>query len=239
MSATLLALLAILVGADAKIVAPATGPVDTFILIDGSESQGTLTWTVADPEVSLFITPDSKQIAVFCPTPRKTLITLKAKDEAGESVDYHVLKLTGDKPEPAPAPTPDKPHPKPDAKPVGPPKPLPRGKFNVAQPCCDEACKVQSAQRKADAELVAKHLGDLRSKIKSDTSLRCSDLPAMQAEVMKATKGLPLALKSRWLEWAKWWSHELCNQSAGNRLVTAADWIAFIDETILGLKAVM
>lgn len=239
MSSTLIALLACVLGADAKIVAPPTGPVGQFILIDGAESQGALAWTVTDPEVSLFVSPDSKQIVVYSPSARKTLVTLKATDSAGESVDYHVLKLTGDSPEPAPAPTPDKPKPKPDAKPVGPPKPLPPGKFSVAQPCCDEACKVQGNQRKAEADLLAQHLAELRDRIKSDKSMKVSDLHTMQGEVFKSTKGLPPALRSRWMEWAKWWGAELCTQSGLNRLVTAADWVAFIDETILGLKAVM
>lgn len=229
---TLSVLLACLVGADAKINAPATAPAGQLLLIDGSESTGSLMWTVADPEVSLLESRDKKQIVVFVPTPRKTLITLQAKDSAGESTDYHVLRSEGT--DSTPAPKPDKPKP----SPAVPGKPLPPGTFNISQPCCDEACKIKSGQRKADADLISTHLAELRDRIRSDKTLDCGDLPTMQTEVMRATKGLPMAIKTRWLDWATWWSRELCGRAAEKQLATSTAWVAFLDETILGLKAV-
>lgn len=238
-----------LFGADAKIIAPPTAPVSQYVLIDGGESVGKLDWSLTDPETAIFVSPDGKQILAWCPKPRKVLLTLKATDAAGESTDWHTIRFGGDpEPTPSPAPSPDKPKPvtPPTPKPLPSPVPspdtkpskLPDGRFKVAQPCCDRACEIAADQRRSDAVLVAKHLADLRDRIKSDSSLDVKDIKAMQREVSLAVRGLPTSLKGRWFEWAKWWCHEFYTHWQGSKLTTQAEWVTFIDETILGLKAV-
>ncbi len=224
--------LALLLGANARIAAPEHAAPGEYILFDGSASVGSLTWNT-DPGAEVFRSDDGKKILVVA-TKRRCKVRLTAKDTAGTSSDVAVVEI-GDSPEPAPKP--DTPKPAPPV-PLN-PKSLADGKFKVAQPCCDRACQIRTDQRKAEAELVAKHLAELRNKIKSDARLDLTNLQVMRAEVMKATGSLPSALKHRWIEWAQWWGTELSAQSIGGKLATAADWCLFIDETILGLKAVM
>ena len=226
----------LLLGVEAKIKAPETAPVGEYFLIDGAESVGTLSWEIRDTDVSLFAAPDAKQIVAFCPSPRKVLVILTAKDGDKTSVDYAVVKC-GAAPLPAPEPMPDV---KPE--PVKPPKPktLPDGRFKVAQGSHDHAAKVamRAERRAAEIESVAKQLEKLRDKIKNK-EVDPTHIGQLQKEIHAATGELPPDVRSRWSSWGSWWGSIIMTLFGGGTLKTAADWILFLEETILGLRAVV
>lgn len=220
-------------GADAKIKSPDSAIVGEFLLIDGAESTGSLAWEIRDADVSMFASADAKQIVVFCPSPRKVLVTLTAKDSTSTSVDYAVIKFGGVAPLPAPEPAPD-------VKPEPPkPKVLPDGKYKVSQGSHDHAMKVEARaeRRRVEAESVAKQLEKLRDKIRSK-ELDPSNTDALKTAIHNATGELPPDVQKRWNGWGSWWGNLIMKFVFGRSLQSAADWILFLEETILGLRAV-
>lgn len=229
-------LIALCLGADAKVSAVQSAVAGDYVLIDASESKGTLTWSVTTPDAKLFVATNSKQALLYCPTAKLCRFSLTATDAAGTSICRDVIEFTSDSPQPEPAPAPMPPAPLPGPPPM--PKKLPDGKFALAQPCCDQACQVQAAKRKAEAEALAEKLTGIRDRIKSgeiDTSKPAELMLAIQ----RANKSLPDDVQRRWSAWGTWWGRSLHGIYVAGKLANEADWITVIEETILGLKAVM
>lgn len=225
-------LLALFFGADAKVTALETAAVGDYVLIDASESVGTVSFDVPDPDAELFIRTDTKQALVRCPKEKRIRYCVTVKDGSGTSVCRDVIDFTGEvevRPEPAPGPLPP--------SPPGPPPKLPDGRFKVSQASYDQAMLVNSGQRAGDAGLVLKQLEALKSKIASG-AVNPSEIDEMKTAVRSATSSLPADVLRRWNGWGLWWGKSIVTGISGGTLKTAGDWVAFLDETIMGLKAV-
>jgi hypothetical protein len=230
-------LISLFIGADAKITAPDKAPVGQFVLIDGAESAGTLTWSIPDREVSVFTSSDAKQIVVFCPGARFCKIRLSAVEGSTHSTDVVIVEFTGD--QPAPAPKPDvKPEPKPDVKPK-PGKVLPAGRFGVSQPSHDKSLEVECSDRKSDTAKVIAALESLQAEFRADKINPKASLQVSGA-INKACLSLPADQQRRWLpSFGSWWTTMLRDLWDAGKLSTKEDWILLIEETLIGLKAVL
>lgn len=229
-----LVFLALLFGADAKVKSPETAPVGQPILVDAGDSVGELTWDTNDPDVVIFTAiRGAKQAYVQRLTPGVGRFWVLAKDSAGTSVSREVIVFGGEAPQPAPSPMPDVPSPPaPDVKPA---KPLPEGKFRIAQKAHDKVPR--SERKRIESEAVAKQLEGVKDKIKRG-ELDPTRIGDLKAEIRRATGELPPEIKHRWADWASWWGSVLTSLVFGGSLKTAADWILLLEETILGLRAV-
>lgn len=226
------ALLALFFGADAKVISLESAAVGDYVLIDASESTGAVSFSATDPDAELFIRTDSKQALLRCPKPKRIRYCVTAKDGSGTSVCRDVIDFTGEeavKPEPAPGPMPP--------APPGPAPKLPDGRFKVSQASYDQAMLVNASQRQADAVLVAKQLEKLRDKVKSG-QVNPSEINEMKSAVRSATSELPHDVLRRWNGWGAWWGKSIVSGISGGTLKTSGDWVTFLDETIVGLKAV-
>ena len=229
-------LLISLLGAEAKLDAPATAKVGEFVLIDATGSTGQLTWAVSGQRVSHFVGSDSKQLVIHAQQPGFVKVKLTATDATGKSSDVAVIEFTSDgKPLPAPAPMPDvKPVvPMPDAK-------LPAGRFSIAQPAHDKAAEVKVApgdQRKTEALLLAAKLTQVRDRIQSG-AIKGDDPGIVMHAIRAANAELPKDVQARWHGWGVWWGQALFAQWKAGCLKASNDWSDVLDETILGLKAV-
>lgn len=223
-----------LLGADAQLDAPATAKVGEFVLIDATGSTGQLTWAVSGQRVSHFVGSDSRQLVIHAQQPGFVKVRLTATDAAGKSSDVDVIEFTGDgKPLPAPAPMPDKPQPPPPIK----PNVLPDGRFKLATPVRDEAARVKTTDRQAEAALIATKLADISGKLKTG-SLSATDPAIVMKAIQQANGTLPRDVQQRWGGWGQWWGRQLYDRWKAGQVQTASDWAAVIDETCLGLKAV-
>lgn len=227
-------LLALLFGADAKVKAPDTAVVGQPILIDASESVGELEWDTNDPDVVIFpAIRGGRQAYVQRLSPGVLRFWVIARDKAGSSKWTEAIVCTGDAPQPAPSPMPDVPAPPgPDVKPA---KPLPDGKFKIAQKAHDKVPR--SERKRLECEAVAKQLEGVKDKIKRG-ELDPTKIGELKAEIRRATGELPPDIKHRWADWASWWGNFLTDLVFGGTVKTAADWILLLEETILGLRAV-
>lgn len=236
--------ISLLLGADAKISAPEKAPVGQFVLIDGAESSGSLTWTVPDREVSVFIAPDSKQIVVFSPSARFCKIRLVAAEGSAHSADAVVVEFTGESPSPAPAPHPaPKPDSKPDSKPdIRPPRPgkgLPAGKFGISQKVHDKSLEVECPDRRVETAKVIAALESLQTEFRSDKINPRAPLQVSGA-INRACLSLPVEQQKRWLpSFGAWWTTILRDLWEAGKLTTREDWILLIEETLIGLRAVV
>ncbi|MDB5390867.1 MAG: hypothetical protein JWM11_6513 [Planctomycetaceae bacterium] len=234
-------LISLLFGTEAKITAPEKAPACQFVLIDGSESAGTLTWTVPDREVSVFTSADSKQIVVFSPTAKFCKIRLTAAEGTSRSADAVVVEFVGEMPGPSPAPAPG-PAPNPDAKPdVKPPPPgkvLPAGKFGISQKAHEKSLEVECPDRKAETAKVIAALESLQAEFRAGKISPQSPLQISGA-INRACLSLPAGQQKRWLpSFGSWWTTTLRDLWDAGRLMTRDDWILLIEETLIGLKAV-
>lgn len=234
MSQVLLLLLTVLFGADVKVVVPDSAEAGQPVLIDASESIGDLTWDTADPDLVIFpAIRGGKQAYVQRLKPGNGRFTVTAKDAAGTSRTTEILTFTpGDIPSPAPSPMPD--------VVPGPQPKLPDGKFRIAQGTHDEACKVKVSrkeQRRLEAQELATKLAAIRDRVKSG-ELDATKPQVMLTEIQRANKTLPADVQSRWAEWGNWWGKFLYGLWTAGKLVGQAEWLAILEETILGLKAV-
>lgn len=227
----LLCLSVLLLGADARIKAPDSAPVGEYTLVDGTDAVGRVEWSVSDPEVRVYTSQDGKQIVLVAPTPRIVKVRQVASDAAGKSADVALIDFRGGKPVPGPVlPV----VPMPDAK-------LPAGRFNIAQPAHDKAAEVRvvtSDQRKAEALLLAAKLTTVRDRIQSG-AIKADDPGHVMDAIRRANGELPKDVQARWNVWGTWWGQVLFGQWKAGGLKAANDWITILDETILGLKAVM
>lgn len=229
-------LIALCLGADAKVSAAPSAVAGEYVLIDASGSKGSLTWSVSTPDAKLFVETGTKQALLYCPTAKLCRFSLTATDAAGTSICRDVIEFTGDSPQPEPAPAPMPPAPIPGPQPM--PKKLPDGKFALAQPCCDQACQIQAAKRKSEAEALAAKLAGIRDRIKAG-EIDTSKPTELMFAIQQANKTLPDDVQRRWSAWGTWWGKSLHGIYVAGKLATEADWITVIEETILGLKAVM
>lgn len=227
----LLVILMALLGADVKLSSPETAPVSQPVLIDASDSVGDVTFDTADEHLVIFAAIRGKQALVLRKAPGIGRFTVTAKDSAGTATIREVIEFTGESPAPAPPPV----------EPNDTPRKLPDGKFKVAQGSHDHAQQVKVTkreQRKAESEAVAKQLESLRDKIKSK-EIDPANIDVLKAEIHKATGSLPRDVQSRWSAWGSWWGNLIIKLFLGGSLKSAADWITFLEETILGLRAVL
>lgn len=218
--------------AEVKIEAPATAPAKAFVVIDASASKATdcLQWAIADHSLEVWYSVDRTKLLVYAPEPRQVAIVLIARDRDGKSAaGVHDLKFTGDDP----APKPPKPTPKPD----GPGKVLPAGKYAISQPAYDEARKVDTPDRPGDAAHVITAMEAVRAKIASGT-IPASDTFGIIGELRKSRSTMPAEVRKRWDPWGNWWGKFLYEIYRKGQLATQEQWLAVIDETILGLKSV-
>jgi hypothetical protein len=224
-----LALLSLILGAEAKIDAPDKAPTSQFILIDGVGATGKLTWAVPDREVSVFTAADSKQIVIYCPPPSR-LVTIKqhAVDSAGKSTDTVVIDFRQDyKPDPA----------KPDE--VKPNKTLPAGRFGITQKCFQKASEVESTDRKGDAAKLIAALEALQNEFRTD-QINPSTPQQVSGAINRACHGLTADQQKRWLPtFGSWWTVFIRDLWDAGQLATKEDWIQLIEETLIGLKAVL
>ena len=224
----------LLLGADAKVKAPVTAPVGVPVLVDAGESIGELEWDSVDPEMVLFpAIRGGKQAYVQRLKPGLGRFSVKARDKDSTSTSREVINFTGEAPAPAPGPMPDEPPmPPPDAKPVK----LPEGKFKISQAAHDKVPRAE--RRRQEAESVAKELEGLKDRIKRG-EVDATSISAMKTEMRLATGRLPADVRGRWADWGNWWGKFLTGLVFGGSLKTAADWITLLEETILGLRAVL
>lgn len=233
MSQLLVCLSVLLLGAEAKINAPETAPVGEFVLVDAADSVGVLTWTVPDPQVSLYVATGGKQIVLYSASPRRVKIRLTAKDEAGTAVETEIIDFAGKTPGPAPAPKPDTPKPMPV-------EPQPEGRFGIAKPARDKAAdvKVESGdQRKTEALLLAAKLTNVRDRIQSG-AIKTEDPGTVMQAIRLANAELPRDVQARWHGWGTWWGQTLFGHWKAGKLRASNDWSDVLDETIAGLKGV-
>jgi hypothetical protein len=237
-----LLLISFILTVDAKISAPEKAAVGQFVLIDGAESSGTLTWAIPDREVSVFTSPDSKQIVLFSPSARFCRIRLVATDGTAHSADVVVLEFIGESPRPAPVPGPipvPTPGPKPDVKPPHPGRVLPAGKFGISQKAHDKSLDVECPDRKAETAKVIAALESLQTEFRSDKVNPSAPLQVSSA-INRACLSLPAEQQKRWLpSFGAWWTTTLRDLWDAGKLLTKEDWILLIEETLIGLKAVL
>ena len=228
-------LCALLLGADAKVKAPDTAPIGVPVLVDAGESVGDLDWDTADPDIVIFpAIRGGRQAYVQRLKPGVGKFWVCARDKAGVSTCREVIMFEGSAPRPAPEPMPDKPAP-------GPPVPdkpakLPEGKYKIAQGAHDRVPR--SERKRQEAAAVSKQLEGLRDRIKSG-EVDPTKLSELKAEMRKVTGELPPEIRNRWADWGNWWGKFLTSLVFGGTLKTAADWVLLLEETILGLKAVL
>ena len=236
----------ILQAAEARAKVPATAAACSYVLLDGTASTASkrLTWKIPDPDVLVYRSGDGRQIVIYVPSPRSLCLNLEAVD-SDNSTDTQLvcIKITGDGVTPAPV-IPPIPVPIPDPvepKPVVPVVPvLPAGRFLLAQSAFDQASKLTHATRAIEVPKVVAQLERLRDRIKSG-EVNVGSLLSLKAGLDKLVSENKEALGpsiTYWSPWGDWWASAMKALYTSSKLATAADWIAAIDETILGLKAV-
>ncbi len=225
-------IIALFFGADAKVTALESAAVGDYVLIDASDSVGTLSFDVKDPDAELYLASGGKKALITCPKSKRVRYCVTAKDGSGTSVCRDVIDFTGDgaeKPEPAPKPVP--------VTPPGPAPKLPDGRFKVAQASYDQLMLVSAGQRASDAALIVKQLAKLRDKVTAG-EVDPTEIGEIKPAVFAATKELPQDVRKRCNGWGVWWGNAIVTAISGGTLKTKSDWLTFLDETMLGLKAV-
>lgn len=192
-------------------------------------------WEVPDSDVDVFRSSGGS-IVIWVPSPRRLPIVRRVTGKDGKQVaDLIDLKVTGEQPGPLPVKPDVKPDPaKPDVKPDIKPQPQPAVPLSpFAQRVHDEACKIQSPDRAAQARKIAGALAAVRSKIVAgaiDTSS-----PANVVSAIKQQTGKQPAV---WSDWIRWWNVAGRAEFEKSGKMTPGNWLDLLDGTCEGLSAI-
>lgn len=225
--------------ADAKVTYPLRAEAGAFFIVDGSLSSATagVEWHIADAETEVWYSKDRRRLLCRVPTPRLIQLIAVAGDTDGHNaVQVISIAITGDAPTPAPdLPKPDPVPPKPPTPPDIKPSP---SRFGLTPLVTTEAAKVQTDDRKAEAEQFAALCLNVKGKILLK-DVYASDPSAIADTIDAAVKTLPKTVQQKWLPtFGKWWTGQLRSLYLAGKLQTSKDWSDLIDETIAGLRAV-
>lgn len=227
--------------ADVAVTYPLTAPACSYVEINatGSHASAGIEWQLADQDGELWLSPDRRRALVRAPSPRTLQVILLGRDTDGRSaVKVVSIQMTGDAPPPpAPRPEPVKPEPvKPD-----PPKPDPvkPGRFGIAKEATEQAAKVETSNRKVEAEQIALVALTVRAQFVAG-KLQPTTMLAVGKGIETAVATLPAEIQRKWLPtFGSWWTGRLRALWVAGQLTSAQDWIDVIDETVLGLRAVV
>lgn len=195
-----------------------------------------ISWRVF-PEVvgrrQLVVSHDDRH-AVISTLPGTYWVLCVASNADGHAVATHTVTVPGvgpAPPSPGPIPGPNPRPPSPAPAPVDPEATLPAGEFGLAKDAYRAAMTIQSPNRAAEAQDLARSAGALASEIAAGAVVDPQAIANRMAEAI-AAKG------AAWKDFSKSVGKKLQGFYLGGRLNEPADWATALREAQTGLAAV-